>query len=344
MASIFDDLVDPYSLKLPRRRGTDEMLGIPKRDRLMAFPSGQAASPITGPATRPRVVPDLPPPPTRPTLSPVQQARNEYNELMNATPVNNDTGFGGRLLDVIRQAVIGAGTAYNNASGTPEDRLYAAIGGAASGGLQGGFDPAVDERRKLEYDRARAYQNVGEAERQAQYDLANDYKLSQIRNTEEDNSRMRDDLDRKKEADRQKVKYWAGILEDKKLGRELSATKIDDLRNYRNFLMEQGAQMNAAKIRQIDERLKDYDLDRESRERIAADRNATTFGVAGMQGANRIGIEAIKAGAANTKSKAQAAARITAIREGGAKRGASPEEIEQRVQEYINNLPPEVRP
>jgi hypothetical protein len=69
--------------------------------------------------------------------------------------VNNDRGWKGRLKDIAREAVIGAGQAYGQgrAQGLSSgDALRGSIGGAVAGGLMGGFNPSVDEQRKRAYE------------------------------------------------------------------------------------------------------------------------------------------------------------------------------------------------
>lgn len=156
---------------------------------------------------RPRIVPlaDTPPPPVSepapPGLiqDPLQQklrlARQQTAQLMdtksdpmydaNGTQiggrvVNNDHGVLGRLGDILRQAVISAGEAYNNGSGDPGQRLMSAIGGGIAGGVGGGFRPTLDEERQRLYDINRSRQNEGIAQSQIDADLGTRLRKAQV--------------------------------------------------------------------------------------------------------------------------------------------------------------------
>jgi hypothetical protein len=125
--------------------------------------------------TRPRLAAPPPPPAAGPQMSEterqLQAARlrtagyrditgpavyDEQGKQISGKPVNNDRGVGGRLKDILRQAVISAGEAYNNGSGDPGQRLMAAIGGGIAGGVGGGLKPTLDEERQRLHDIARS--------------------------------------------------------------------------------------------------------------------------------------------------------------------------------------------
>lgn len=131
------------------------------------------------------------------------------------------------------------------------------------------------KRDKMIQDAYGRYKPLQDAEDKR---VADAYRQKQIENIDRDNTRQEADVERKRIADANKAKYYEGVLDDKRKGRELREQEIEGLKEYRKFLIENGTRNTDAKIRQIDERLKDYDLDRQSRETIArmteAGRNA----------------------------------------------------------------------
>ncbi len=152
----------------------------------------------------------------------------------------------------------------------------------------------------------------------------------QVAGTEKiyEDQRIKDEeLQRKIDADKFKREHMIGILSDKKKGRELQATQIEDLKKYREWLMQNGDVRSKAYVKQIDERLKDYDEDRASRERIA--------GAAETGRNNRAGVTA---GNAQVRTKVQAQAVENSLRKQMTDAGASPEEIEVKIKEYRGSL------
>jgi hypothetical protein len=80
----------------------------------------------------------------------------DYGEGGKNPIVNKDHGFMGRLGDVLKQALIAGSDAYKDAPGAGWEKLAGGLGGMGAGAFQGGFDPAVDERRARMYDIAKA--------------------------------------------------------------------------------------------------------------------------------------------------------------------------------------------
>lgn len=131
---------------------------------------GTSSAPaVADTSVRPRLAPPSPAPPLAPTAQPtgleadLRSARlrtSGYRDVtgpavydaegrqISGKPVNNDRGVLGRVGDVLRQAVISAGEAYNTAPGNPEQKLMAALGGGIAGGFGGGFRPTIDEERQ----------------------------------------------------------------------------------------------------------------------------------------------------------------------------------------------------
>ena len=131
------------------------------------------------------------------------------------------------------------------------------------------------KRDKMIQDAYGRYKPLQDAEDKR---IADVYKRKQIENVDVDNQRQQMEVERKRIADANRAKDYEGVRDDKRKGRELREQEIEGLKEYRKFLIENGTRNTDAKIRQIDERLKDYDLDRQSRETIArmteAGRNA----------------------------------------------------------------------
>lgn len=100
-------------------------------------------------------IPLLAPPPMDELSIKNQQMANlndtQGKRMLKNKVVNNDRGVWGRIKDIGREAIIGAGAAYGQgrAQGLNADEaLRGSIGGAVAGGLMGGFNPSIDEQRK----------------------------------------------------------------------------------------------------------------------------------------------------------------------------------------------------
>jgi hypothetical protein len=126
-----------------------------------------------------------PPPPVNRESEPeyrlrlARQQTDHLRDTYNNPVVNNDHGVMGRIGDVLRQAVISAGDAYNHGSGDPSQRLMAAIGGGVAGGIGGGFRPTLDEERQRLYDINRSQQNEQRYQGQVDTDQATDLRRAQ---------------------------------------------------------------------------------------------------------------------------------------------------------------------
>lgn len=182
--------------------------------------------------------------------------------------------------DVMRALGIGALQGFANTD--PRQSLGAmlgsGLGGGIAGGVAGAFDRNTDEKMGNEISLAREYDkykrqfereqsaiDADQKNRKAEADIANVEAMPGLRQAE---------IDRKTKADEARAENAKAILADKARGRELTARQIDDLAKYRDYLITNGTRMTDARIKQIDERLKDYDLDRQSRERIAGQTQA----------------------------------------------------------------------
>jgi hypothetical protein len=164
--------------------------------------------------------------------------------------------------------------------------------GALLGGLGAGMDRNYMEKRADRDQMSMLRPRL--AQQQQSQDFENDqaYKTAQT-----DYQTVRPLLEQQKvdiAADKEKrqTNYYEKILEDKKRGRDLQAVQIDDLKRYRDWLISNGDKNTEAKVKQIDERLRDYDLDRASREKIAG------MGQAGQNRRQQITIAAQKEAAA----------------------------------------------
>lgn len=175
MASIFDYFVEPEK----RASNRIQLKPIPRKPQVIAFdpfaPVEESApriqlndiltqktaeEPLNIPAERERIVLSPLPEPVESvenpsiTLSPIRQAENELAALKNTPVGRKNKGFGGRLVDGLREAVISAGNSYNQSiqSGMrPDEALFGSIGGAAVGGVSGAVLP-INERRIRLYD------------------------------------------------------------------------------------------------------------------------------------------------------------------------------------------------
>lgn len=188
---------------------------------------------------------------------------------------NQDHGWKGRLKEIAANFLYGMGQAQPGS----DWKAALALGGiGAAGGLA---NRSWNERReafgKIPYLRQKAQFESQQADAQLRRD-----------NTVFDNELKRDEYARKKEADANKTAYYKGLIEDKKQGRELQSYQIEDLRNYRDFLISNGVRNTDARIRQIEAKIEDADLDRKSRETMTDKRITSQEKIAGMneQGRN----------------------------------------------------------
>lgn len=163
--------VDEYE----RRRREQLMLPPPTVTGSMSpgyeptYVGGSSSVPQYDNSDLPQVAP-APMEPTRARLVNQRQKTRQLQDFENNPVKNNDRGWAGRLLDVVRQGLISAGQAYDKSSGSPTERLMSAVGGGVAGGVYGGFHPQVDEERQRLYDIGRSQQLEGEYEGQIQRD------------------------------------------------------------------------------------------------------------------------------------------------------------------------------
>lgn len=207
----------------------------------------------------------------------LRQAERDY-----VNPVDKNKGFKSRLKEIAQNFLAGLGNA-------PQDgNLWSMLGAGIGGAGAGAIDRTANERRAAAFQIPVLRDRIAARQQRDARDTDLQYKKAAIDNMNEDNARQQDELDRKREADANKNAYYQGLLRDKRRGRELQDYQIKDLRNYREFLISNGVRSTDARIRQIEEKLKDADLDRESRETMTANRIASQEKIAGMneQGRN----------------------------------------------------------
>jgi flagellar biosynthesis GTPase FlhF len=175
------------------------------------------------------------------------------------------------------------------------EKIGAALAGWATGGLGGGIRAATDRNyfNRLNNDQeiARLLPVIGERRQQEKASSDQAYRTAATQNIYDDNKRQREadaererhnreEETRKARAEKSRALYNEAILKEKKAGRELNEKQAQSLMQYREWLIDRGNKMDDVKIRQIDERLKDYDLDRQSRESIAGANRTSKEGIA----------------------------------------------------------------
>jgi hypothetical protein len=101
--------------------------------------------------------------------------------------LNKDHGFMGRLGDVLKQALVAGADSYRNAPGTGWEKLAGGVGGMAAGGFQGGFDPAVDERRARAFDVAKAQDQLALLDGRYKQSIGEEAAMAEIGNKQNEN-------------------------------------------------------------------------------------------------------------------------------------------------------------
>jgi len=248
-------------------------------------------------------------------------------------PVNKDKGWKGWLKEFAQNFAAG----INNTN--PNANLFEKLGAGLGGGGVGAADRTQNERRQAGMQIPIIRDRIANQQQM-------EYRKAQTANIYKDNETQQLELERKREKDANTNAYYMGLLEDKKRGRELQTWQIDDLKEYRKFLISNGTRGTDARIRQIDAKLEDADLDRKSRENIAANRITAQEKITGMNIGSRERIAGVKEGNSMTKAKINSADRarsaLLAI-EKNAPQGATPEQIEAKRQQFLNTLDPEIR-
>jgi hypothetical protein len=100
--------------------------------------------------------------------------------------LNKDHGFMGRLGDVLKQALVAGADSYRNAPGTGWEKLAGGVGGMAAGGFQGGFDPAVDERRQRQFDILKAQDQLAGLDGRYKQSIGEERALTDIAGERQD--------------------------------------------------------------------------------------------------------------------------------------------------------------
>ncbi len=208
------------------------------------------------------------------TGTPTQIARQQA-EWDAENPENKDHGWKGRLKEIAANFLYGMGQAEPGS----DWKAALALGGigAAGGLVNRKWNEQRDAIARIPYLRQKEQFESQQADAKVKRD-----------NTIIDNERQQEELIRKRESDANKAAYYKGLIEDKKRGRDLQGYQLDELRDYRKFLIENGVRNTDARIRQIEAKLEDADLDRKSREAMTDKRITSQEKIAGMneQGRN----------------------------------------------------------
>lgn len=172
----------------------------------------QTLEPEAPPSTRPRLVPNAPVTNALPLsvdeqIAASQSRIRDLEDRNNPDYRNNDRGFWGRVWDVFREGVIGAGAAWNQNAGIqdPNARLMASLGGGIAGGLTGGFNPSIDEQRRRLYDLDMERRRLGDLNQQRTLDVNNRLRLKQMENIDTDNEYNRQRLDYLRDDQQRKI-------------------------------------------------------------------------------------------------------------------------------------------
>lgn len=120
------------------------------------------------------------------------------------------------------------------------------------------------KRDKMIQDAYGRYKPLQDAEDKR---IADVYKRKQIENVDVDNQRQQMEVERKTKADAARNKYYEGLLEDKAKGRELQETQVEDLKRYRDWLIQSGDEKNIQTARRIDETIRNNKVNNGLRER-----------------------------------------------------------------------------
>lgn len=238
---------------------------------------------------------------------------------------DNDHNF----KDVLRGLGLGALKALSQADprqplGT---MLGSALGGGAAGAIGGAFDRNADEKlgnemrldklypqyeRQFKRESAEKNQQLGEA-----------YKDAQIGTIAEDDRRLREKADADARNKERKLKLDEATLDWKKEDRD----RYFELEEIKERAKQQNNdRVYNLSVRKQEELMANNAANRESRERIA-----------GMNVAGRANTAAIK-------SSVDAAKTIESIRAKGLELGADEEEINARINQFVQSLPANVRP
>lgn len=273
-------------------------------------------------------------------ISALEQQRRYTDTLSNPQnpyfkPVeNNDHGVLGRIGDIFRQFVVSAGQAYNQGSGSPEQRLLGALGGGIAGGTYAGFHPQVDEERQRLYDISRSQQQ----EQSMAQDQMNDARARLI-NAQADTIPVDDalklaDMERKRQASAKRAEIAEKTLDWKKEDRD------------RYYELEQDKEDAKASNNQRAYDLalrKQVELEKYHKDSIASREKVAQMQVTAANTRSANSIAAANSRSTVTNSR-QAAATVPYIRNQALLSGATPTEAEQQVKNFINSLPEGIRP
>lgn len=232
--------------------------------------------PLPMPA-QPNVADDRPILTTRTASDNLEDSRLRLDALQNPNNpdfqpvVNKDRGFWGRLKDVGREAIIGAGQMYRETG-----NLESALGGGIAGGLGGGFRPTLNEERQRMADINQERIRLGEYQDQVGAEQQRALRNAQTNAAIEEPilKRYKVDVTRlKNEADAQ---YKNEVI-------ALGKRKADELKIFRDAQIElkaRGADQYDVRLKQLESAMeeakrrnteaeKDKDLDREARITVA---------------------------------------------------------------------------
>lgn len=209
-------------------------------------------------------------------LTDLQQSEQKLGQLQdyqNNPVVNNDKGFGGRLWDIVKQAIYAGGQQVAANGG----RFNAGtIGALGVGALEGGFNPKVDEIRKRQFDINQERIRLGGLQQQQDFNSQQALKNAQI-----------GIANQKPAIEQQKVNIAQQKAETESIYKTetiaLGKRKADELKIYRDAitdLKERGADQYDVRLKQLQDTIeeakrrnkeaeKDKDLDREARIKVA---------------------------------------------------------------------------
>lgn len=262
------------------------------------------------------------------------RGRGEINARENKDWTGKDRDKDHNFWDVLKTAGIGA--LKGGASADPRGGLGAILGGmlggAGAGAGMGIADRNADEKIINEAKLQKAYGNLARTQEAQSNDLANAYKNKQIQDIDrreidriEDNRRLGDKAQADAARDRAKLDLQNRTFDWKREDRdkyfELEYLKEEARKNKD----EKGYALNVRRQEEI-----------ERRNRKTEGQTDRRLG----QADTRLGQTA---GNAEARDGTQAASVINSIRTQGEQNGKTPEEIEQRIQQYLNTLPARVK-
>ena len=226
-------------------------------DEPTVLPNTGLAMPVNLPE-RPRVVPEK-----KNNFSPFEVATNQLNEAVNAPVENQDKGLKGWLKEFVSNVSAGM---RNAQASNPNGDFLSNLGSSLGTGIGGGtVNRSMNEQRNYDTNLKKAYQNYGIQKGIEDDRIAQDYRTAQVEAV-----KMKPVIDQQKANTAEyKAKADALYRQDRLI---LDRDRAEQNDRYRQEVIRIGD----AKLEQGDERikilyegLKDKDLDRETKEKIA---------------------------------------------------------------------------